>query len=349
MSRSPLPGSDAGDRAGGARPIASAHDVARLAGVSQSAVSRAFTQGASISRGMREKVVEAAEELGYRPNMLARSLITRRSNIVGVGIGDVENLFFPLLLDRVSSRLSQHGLRTLLVTATTDAQVDRQVDELLNYRVDAIILLAAAMSSRLADQCQKAGIPVILVNRIARRGDSTYSVTGDNAGGTRAIGRYLLTAGYRRMAFMAGHEDSSTSRSREQAFAAFLAEEGVAPPIRAVGGFTRDGATAAARALLSRPDRPDVIFCANDQMAIATIEVARHELGLCVGEDIGIVGFDDIPMAGWPSFALTTYSQPVERMADKAVEFVTRLNDPQGERHEVIPGELIVRGSTRRA
>ena len=338
----PLP-----DPADDERAIATAHDVARLAGVSQSAVSRAFTSGASISPRMRQKVVEASDRLGYRPNLLARSLITRRSNIVGVGMGNVENLFFPLALDKLSSRLAQRGLQLLLFTAEANAQVDRQIEELLRYRVDAIVLLSAVMSSRLAGECRKAGIPVILFNRTARHSASMFSVTGDNVGGAHAIGRYLLEAGYRRMAFMAGYEDSSTSRARETGFREFLAGQGVAAPIRATGEFTQAGAIRAARELLSRRKRPDVIFCANDQMALATIEIARHEFGLDVGRDIGVVGFDDIPMAAWPSFALTTYSQPIDAMADQAAQFIARLDQPPRERHAIVAGDLMIRASTR--
>lgn len=335
------------DAPGVAVPIVTAHDVARLAGVSQSAVSRAFTPGASISARMRARVTQAADQLGYRPNVLARSLSTGRSRIVGIVMGNVENPFFPLALDQMSLLLSEHGYRLLLFTGEVNVRADHQVEELLRYRVDAIILLSAMLSSKLAGECRKAGIPVILFNRTSARSQHAFSVTGDNAGGGRAIARHLVERGYRRPAYLAGYPDSSTSQAREAAFAQALAEAGRAQPLRAEGGFTQAGAAQAMRALLQAPERPDAVFCANDHMALVALQVARHEFALEPGRDIGIVGFDDIPMAGWPSFALTTYSQPVEAMAREAVGFVAALGQADAPRHVVVPGQLVVRASTR--
>lgn len=327
--------------------IATAHDVARLAGVSQSAVSRAFTQGASISSRMRRKVLNAATELGYRPNILARALITRRSKIVGLTMGNVENPLLPLVLDKLSTRLSEQGFRLLLFTAKINAQVDKQIEEFLRYRVDAIILLSTVMSSWLADECHKAGIPVILFNRTVKRLGGMCGVTSDNDRGGREIGRHLLEAGYKRFAFMAGYEDSSTSQMREHGFTECLMEARVPAPIRVIGDSTHAGAVRAARELLSLKKRPDAIFCANDQMACATVDVARYEFGLEPGKDVGIVGFDDIPMASWPSFSLTTYSQPIDEMAVKTVDFIDQLGKKAPHRQMVVPGKLIVRSSTR--
>jgi DNA-binding LacI/PurR family transcriptional regulator len=328
---------------------ATAHDVARLAGVSQSAVSRAFTEGASISAAMRRKVIEAAEALNYRPNLLARSLITGRSKIVGVSMGNLENNFFPLVLDALSIRLSQAGLRLLLFTAQLNAEVDGQIEDVLHYRVDALVLLSTSMSSNLANQCRDAGIPVVLINRTVPDSDAMCSVTGENARGAQEIGRFLLENGYRSLAFMAGFVQSSTSHERERAFTDYLLSQGLPPPIREVGHFTHEGAVAAARRLLSRPDRPDAIFCGNDHMAFATIDVARYEFGLEIGRDVAIVGFDDVPMAAWPSFSLTTFSQPIVAMVERAVDLILRFGDvPESERRAVVPGALIVRDSARR-
>lgn len=321
-------------------------DVARLAGVSQPTVSRAFTEGAMISPAMRERVLKAAEELGYRPNQLARSLVTDRSKLVAVGLGNLENHFFPLVLGALSTRLAQEGQRLLLFTAEPNARVDAQIEEVLSYRVDALVLLSTSMSSELAAQCQAAKIPVVLINRTWRDSDWAFSVTGENERGAREIGRFLLESGYRKMAFMAGFVDSSTSHEREGAFNDYLASQGLPPPRREIGHFTSQGAMEATRRLLGQGERPEAIFCANDHMALAAIEVARSEFGLEVGKDLAVVGFDDVPMAAWPSFSLTTFSQPVGPMVDRAVDYILRLGHvPESERHAVVPGELIIRGS----
>jgi DNA-binding LacI/PurR family transcriptional regulator len=331
------------------RSLATAHDVARLAGVSQSAVSRAFTDGASISPATRERVIDAAHALGYRPNVLARSLITGQTKIVGLAMGNVDNPFFTLALDKLSSRLSGRGYRLLLFTTEMNARVDEQIEELLLYRVEAVILLSATMSSKLVCECQKSGIPVILFNRTVTGSNGGYSVTTDNEHGARTIALHLIEAGYTRAAFMAGYLDSSTSQARERGFFETLVESGRAPPLREVGEFTVEGATLAARRLLTAGRRPDAIFCANDHMALITIEVARHEFGLELGNDIGVVGFDDIPLASWASFGLTTYSQPLDAMADRTVDFISRIDDMAREQNVVVPGKLMIRKSTRRS
>lgn len=322
-----------------------AHDVARLAGVSQSAVSRAFTEGASISADKRDKIIAAANSLGYRPNILARSLIKGTSKVVGVVFGQFENPFFAEALGRFSEEFARRGLRMLLFTAETNATVDEQVTELLSYQVNAVILMAVNLSSKLAAECARSNIPVVLFNRTTIEGHGAFEVTGDNQAGATAIARHFVATGRQRMAFMAGYDDSSTSRQREAAFAAALADAGMPEPVRAVGNYSRTGAIEATRALFSEPsERPDALFCANDLMAIAALETLRTEFAVEPGKDCAVAGFDDIPMASWPSFSLTTYSQPVAAMVAHAVAFIA--GESGGERAIVVSGELMVRGSS---
>ncbi len=321
-----------------------AHDVARLAGVSQSAVSRAFTEGASVSAKMRAKIVAAANELGYRPNILARSLNKQSSNVVGVVFGHFDNPFFTLALDRFAEQLALNGLRMLLFTAGPNATVDEQVSELLSYQVSAVILMAVNLSSTLAAECARSGIPVVMFNRTVEDDHAAFAVTGDNAAGAAAIAERFVATGRHRIAFMAGYDDSSTSRQREAAFRDSLSRLGMPAPRRVVGHYSRAGAMEATRSLFkTTADRPDALFCANDLMAIAAIETMRAEFGVVIGRDCAVAGFDDIPMAAWPSFSLTTYSQPVERMVAHAVAFIS--GDATGASHIVVGGELVLRES----
>jgi DNA-binding LacI/PurR family transcriptional regulator len=329
------------------QPLPSAHDVARLAGVSQAAVSRAFTPGASIAAATRERVFEAARTLGYRPNLLARSLIRGRSDIVGVVIG-ARYPFFQAALDELSARLSQAGKHILVHTADRAATADPHVEGLLKYRVDALLLMAARLSSELAERCRDEGIPVISFNRPARPVRGFASVTGDNLAGGAKIAEHLLAQGYRRLAVIAGLAETSSSGEREAGFVDHLAARGLPPPDREIGHFQREGAMQAARRLLARTPRPDAIFCANDDMALAAIEVARFELGLEIGRELGVAGFDDIEQAAWPSFSLTTYSFPVDALIERVAALL--LDAPGGPlpAHTLLQGELKVRGSTRR-
>ena len=331
------------------RQAVTATDVARLAGVSQSAVSRAFTPGASIAQGTRRRVLEAACELGYRPNAIARSLTTRRSRIIGVAASYLQNLFYPDVLEALSRRLRDRGYQVLLFTPEAGRHADPQLNEVLDWRVDALILASTTLSSALATQCHSAGIPVLLFNRTSRAANIS-SVTGENIRGGRLIAQFLVTGKHRRLAFLAGIENSSTSRDRERGFSSWLTENRQPPPLREVGQYRFEDAGEATRRLLSRPDRPDAIFCANDHMAVAALEVARHEFRLKIPRDLSIVGFDDTKPAAWPSMSLTSFAQPLLPMVDATVEMVcAMIDDPaMATRHEVVSGELVLRRSARR-
>jgi DNA-binding LacI/PurR family transcriptional regulator len=330
-----------------ARP-ATAVDVARLAGVSQSAVSRAFTPGASVAEDTKERITAAARELGYRPNAIARSLITRRSRIIGVVAAYLQNHFYPDVLERLSARLRDEGYHIMLFTADTRTAADPVLAEIIQYRLDGLILASTTLSSALAAECRAAGIPVLLFNRTTETADVS-SVTGENERGGALIAEFLAAGGHQRMAFVAGVENSSTSRDREAGFNSWLTRHLRGTPLRAVGHYTMEGAEDAARELLGRPDRPDAIFCGNDHMAIAISEVARHEFGLRIPEDVSLVGFDDVGPAAWKTFDLTSFSQPVETMVDVTVSTILALIEKpeQPPRKLIAQGELIVRGSAR--
>ena len=335
-------------RPGALQRHATATDVARLAGVSQSAVSRAFTPGASIAEETRQRIRDAARQLGYRPNAIARSLTTRRSRIIGVAAAYLQNHFYPEVIEALSKGLQARGYHLLLFTPDAGRHADPQLEEVLAWRVDGLILASTTLSSALAEQCRAAGIPVLLFNRTSRSAEVS-SVTGENERGGRLIAQFLLAGGHQRLAFLAGIENSSTSRDREKGFAGWLAAQGLPPPLREVGLYDFEAASAAARRLLGRVDRPDAIFCGNDHMATAVAEVARHEFGLRVPRDLSLVGFDDTGPARWPSFSLTSFSQPLQPMVDAAVALICEMIEQPAAptRHELIRGELVVRGSAR--
>lgn len=337
-----------GPRASRQRAV-TAHDVALKAGVSQSAVSRSFTPGASVSAATRAAVLAAAGELGYRPNLIARSLITRRSRMIGMAVGYLHNQFYPAVLEAMSERLQAIGYHLLLFTAPQAEHADPLLEDILRYQVDGLVLASTTLSSRLAAECAASGVPVVLFNRTTEGAGEVESVTGDNRAGARRIAEFLIAGGHRRFAFVAGIENSSTSRDREQGFGEALAAAGMRPPLRVVGGYEIDQAARAADALLTGRDRPDAIFCASDHMAIAVIDRARSTHGLRVPEDVSVVGFDDAVPARWPAYALTTFSQPVVPMVEAAVSMLSsRLDGFDGPaRRVVVPGRLVVRGSAR--
>lgn len=183
----------------------SAHDVARVIGMSQAAVSRAYTPGACVSEATRAKVFAAARELGYRPNLLARSLIKGRSGIIGAVVGHARNPFFTIALDILSSRLRSAGRHLLVFTGESNASADVHVEVLLKYRVDALVLLWTSLSPALAEQCRKEGIPVVFL-AAGYELEGFARIKGANAAGASQIAAHLIEQGYRSFAFMAGSE-----------------------------------------------------------------------------------------------------------------------------------------------
>ena len=323
-------------------------DVARLAQVSQSAVSRTFTPGASVSEATRSKVEEAARKLGYRPNAIARTLITRRSRMIGVVMSYLENQFYPVVLEKLSQRLQRDGYHVLLFIADT-RQTDAVLAEILQYQVDGMVMASTAMSSALALRCEEAGIPVVLFNRTSRGSENTSSVTTDNYQGGLLVGQYLARTGHRRIAFVAGQEDTSTNQERERGFRDGLAESGQTCFARAVGNYDFEDAKVAARSLFSvkAAQRPDAVFVANDHMAIAVMDTLRIELGLQIPQDVSVVGFDNVKQAEWGSYLLTSVVQDADAMIEATVSLLMEeMAGATQNRAVVLPTRLVLRASS---
>ncbi len=324
-------------------------DVAEQAGVSRSAVSRVFTPGASVSKRTADKVRSAADALGYRPNVLARSLITGRSRIIGLLVAYLENHFYPEAIERLSRSLQQRGYHVLVFMASNSGEeADEVMKELLDYQVDGIIAASVGMSNDLTMRCEAAGIPIVLFNR-AQDDDRLSSVTSDNYHGGHKLAEFLIAGGHKRIAHIAGWEGASTQRDREAGFVAGLERAGHNLCARGVSDFDFEKAKVAARAMFDRPDQPDAVFCANDHMAFAVMDVLRFELGLSVPGDVSVVGYDDVTLAAWPSYDLTTVRQPAGQMAQATVDILLdRLADPETKpRRVALDGPLILRGSAR--
>ncbi|WP_298839028.1 LacI family DNA-binding transcriptional regulator [uncultured Roseobacter sp.] len=325
-------------------------EVAEKAGVSRSAVSRVFTPGASVSKRTAEKVRKAAAQLGYRPNVIARSLITGRSRIIGLVVAYLENQFYPEAIERLSKALQSEGYHVLVFMASNDHEATQTViDELLDYQVDAIIAASVGLSNDLTERCEGLGIPIVLFNR-HQYDDRLSSVTSDNVAGGRKLAEFLVAGGHRRIAHIAGWEGASTQIDREAGFMDGLRDAGQTLFARRAADFDFEKARAVAREMFSRSERPDAVFVANDHMAFAVMDVLRFELGLSVPGDVSVVGYDDVTLARWPSYDLTTVRQPANRMVAETVSvLMDRLSDNDtAPRRVALDGPLIVRGSARK-
>lgn len=324
-------------------------EVARRAGVSQSAVSRVFTSGASVSEKMNKKVRLAADDLGYRPNPIARAMITGKSRLLGLVFSYLDNQFYPLALERIIRALKAHGYHTLVFMAENSTKdVDDVVKELVAYQVEGIIAASVDMSNDLATLCEATGIPVVLFNR--GQDDSRLSeVTSDNVAGGRMVANFLVSAGHKRIAHISGWQGSSTGRDRANGFLEGLSKKGVDPVAAEDGAYDQKRAGDITRSLFGGSNYPDAIFVGNDHMAFAVMDVLRFEFGISVPNDVSVVGYDDVPIASWPAYDLTTIQQPIDQMVSSTVDTIlARIEGEPNPKRILIPGPLILRGSARK-
>ena len=314
------------------RPVTS-YDVARHAGVSQSAVSRCFKPGASVSKKMRERVMKAAEELGYEPNAIARSLITRRSNLVAILISNLTNLYYPEVLAELTQRFSDRGVRVLLFSLRGGADTNETLNQIWPYRVDGVIA-ATELSPDHVAEFEKRDVPLVFYNRHLT-GASVSAVCCDQEDGARQLVDGLYDAGHRKFAVIAGPDESLVGVERKTAALERLEELGIDDVPVVDGNYSYESGYEGAKSLMnSSGGQPDAVVCANDVTAIGALDAFRVEFGLNAPEDISVVGFDGVGPAHWKSYDLTTIRQPVKRMTDAAVSMLMTLIEEPGASNE---------------
>lgn len=334
----------------GDRKRATSYDVAELAGVSQSAVSRVFQDGASASKDMRNRVMAAADKLGYRPNAIARGLITQKSNMVAVIISQQTNLYYPEVLFQLTQRFSDRGIRVLLFTLEHEGDIDSVLEKILQYRVDGIVT-AALLSAEQVQTIENAHIPVIFYNRTLPE-VLVNSVRCDQEEGERWLVGELHAAGHRRYAIVSGPADSPVSAERTNGALQKLNDLGIDDVTIVNGDFGYQSGRLAVTKIMNRmKTAPDAIIVANDAMAIGAVDEVREAFGLRVPEDISIVGFDGVGPARFAAYDLSTVRQPVGRMTEAAVSMlIDRIEDPDlSPEKRVFSGERIRGGSARMA
>jgi DNA-binding LacI/PurR family transcriptional regulator len=326
------------------KPVTS-YDVAREAGVSQSAVSRYFTPGASVSARTRAKILMAVNKLGYQPNAIARSLITRRSSLVAVIVANFG--FNPEFTSVLGRALRDRGLNALLFTLDHESEADNVIDQLWQYRVAGVVA-AVTLPARHIEMLAQREIPLISVNRVYDD-FPVSSVACDQSEGERWLVDQLCAAGHRNVAIVAGPEDSPVSKQRVSSAADRLASVGKKPIEIVTADFTYQGGRDAMRKLMAGRKRPDAVICANDMLAMGCMDEARYALGMKVPDDVSIVGFDGSAAGQWASYDLVTIRQPTGMMVEAAIDMLmARVDDPAHiTEKRVFSGEL-VRGRSAR-
>ncbi|MCU0760308.1 MAG: LacI family transcriptional regulator [Steroidobacteraceae bacterium] len=323
-------------------------DVAQLAGVSRSAVSRTFTPDASVSEATRRKVLAAAAELGYQPNVLARSLITDRSRLIGLVMGEWQNPFYATMLRLLSEKLQRREYQLMLLTATPEDDVAGAVRRLLQYRAEAILMVSCTPDPALAQSCVRDGTRLVVVNRDTGAMPVT-NVSTDNARIGRDVAQLLLQAGYRRIGVVRGDPNVSVAKARTEAFKATVAASRRARLVldqTGVVGYAA-GREMIRAVLRDGGPRPDAIFCASDLTAIGALDGARLDLGLDVPGQLGIVGLGDAPVASWAPYDLTTVQLPIEPLIDAAVEALLAPATADARRAIVVDSGIVQRSTVR--
>lgn len=340
-----------------ANSIATLDDVAKLAGVSKSTVSRILGAGVGqkvpFSPKTQEKVKNAADMLGYRPSKLARGLTQSRTGIIGLVIPSIQDSFFPSLTSIIETRLAECGYNVILANTNADSAIERaKIEDLLSWRVDGLVIAASQESgdAGLFWGLWEKKVPFVLIDRVF---DQTpfYSVTTDDYQGAVTAIEHLLSVGCKRIAAAGGSRVVSTNRIRHSGYVDTLIRKGLFPDQRLTVEVpaTEEGGCEALRQLLEIDPQIDALFCLSDPVAVgAMIQCLKQ--GIRIPEDIALVGYADLDHSGVLRVPLTTVQQPRELMGQCAAEML--IEQMAGKTPEVaqvkLPVKLIVRESTVR-
>lgn len=323
----------------------SAQHVAERAGVSRSAVSRAFTPGASIAEETRDKVMRAAAELGYQVNDLARGLLANRSRLVGLVATRPEVGFRALLVAALTKALIRRGSVPVLInTGENEAELAAAQRILFGHRAEATIILSGSPPASFVELARRNGQPLVVIGRSEPDADH---VQIDNAQAARTVAALFIGRGFTRLAIAGSQSATPSIVERENAFVAEARRLGATVAVARGGDTDYDGGLHAARLLLGAPQRPQAVFCVNDLVAFGVMDHARHGLGLALPDDLAVVGFDDIPQAGWSSYGLTTFRQDPDAMAASAVTLLDlRVDRPKrAPARDCLTPSLVIRDS----
>jgi LacI family transcriptional regulator len=353
--RAHLPGA-AAERSGAGEPMpeppVTLKDVAQRAGVHPATASRALNPETRllVSEETARRVAAAAASLGYRPNFVARSLRTRRSNTIGVLIPDLTNPLFPPIVRGLEDRLAADGYVALIGNTDSDDEREQMVFELMRARhVDGYVMATAHQHSPVLAEAAQAGLPVVLVNRLAEE-YSFPSVSVDNERGVRMEIAHLAGLGHRKIAYIAGPQETSTGLGRYRGFLDAMRGDGlqVDPQLVAQAtAFSVQEGYRCARQVLAAPARCTAIAAGNDLLAIGCYW-ALDEAGLRCPEDVSVVGFNDMPFVDRLRPALSTVRFPHYQVGTEAAQLLLeRIAGGDGPvKILYLAPELIVRGST---
>ncbi|KAG1715479.1 HTH-type transcriptional repressor PurR [Nymphon striatum] len=323
-------------------------DVAERAGVSRSAVSRTFTDGASVSSKMRRKVEKAASELGYSPNALASSLTTGRTKLIGLVSNNFHNPLFLEVFDQFTRGLQERGLRPLLVNLTDETDPENSVRMLRQYSVDGVVVASSTLPPAFAKAFRDAGVPVVHSFGRYASAPQVHVVGIDNVECGRMAARELAARGYRDVGFMGGPENATSTQDRLMGFKEELANH---PEIRLRYSFADQYTFSAGRDEMLRlleNEPAEAYFCGDDVLSVGALSAVQDK-GLKVPQDVGLIGLNDMEIASWQNINLTTIRQPIRQIISSTIELMVVMLEDAGRYPEarLFPCEVIERGTLK--
>jgi DNA-binding LacI/PurR family transcriptional regulator len=323
-------------------------EVALRAGVSRSAVSRTFTEGASVSAKTRKKVEKAAEYLGYSPNFLARSLTTRRTKMIGLISNNFHNPIFLQVFDLFTKGLQDRGLRPLLVNLSDETEPEGSVKMLRQYSVDGVIVASSTLPPGFSKAFRDAGLPVVHSFGRYSAMPEVHIVGIDNQQCGRMAARCLIEKGYKSIGFMGGPQSATSTQDR---FDGFMEESSKHSNVKVSHSFANAYSFDAGRSEMLRlleNGYCEAYFCGDDVLSIGALS-AIETAGYSVPGDIGIIGLNDMEMAGWENINLTTIHQPVKQIISSSIELIVAMLEEPDRYPEarLFPCQIIERGTLR--
>jgi DNA-binding LacI/PurR family transcriptional regulator len=323
--------------------------VAEAADVSISAVSRAFTVGASVAPKKRAHIRQIAEGLGYMPNAFASSLTTQRSFLIAIISTNFRNPYFMEIFHRFTLKLQERNLRPLIVNLSEDLKYEQAILMLRQYRVDGVIVASSTLDPEFYVELEKLDVPSVVAFGRTRGKAPFGTAMCDNEEGGAIAAEAMARHGYRKVGFLGGPQFATTTIDRRRGFLETARKLGLKIGEKFADRYSHEDGFATAEKMLEEWPLLEALFCGDDILAMGACDFVRSRLGRRIPEDIGILGFNDMSMARWPAYDLTTIRQPVESIVDNAIELVCgQIAAPEMETQmRVFRCELIERGTLR--
>lgn len=302
-------------------PPITSKDVAKLAGVSQSTVSRVFISGSSVAEKTKKKVFEAAKTLNYRPNAFARSLTTSESKLIGLVFPDADYPIHMKTLQLISSELQKIGYSAVLIPWMVNEQEQHSIPNIFQYRVDGVIAASATLNKSLYEECEEFNIPIVQFARVVE-GTKGSHVISDNYAAGQIAANHFYHCGVKSAAYLTGNVPTFTNDERNAGFSSEFEDLTGQKTCVIEANYDYLDSLEMIRTFLSENKNTDGIFCATDNLAMALMDIARLEFGLRIPEDIQVIGFDNVPQTEWLNYQLTTFKQDFKRLARESVKIV---------------------------